>query len=325
MHNWLSTQYLGHMAHKSTAFPPHLFDVDDLSTAQAETLLDLAGEYVKRNRQKDKKHPVLKGRTLINLFFESSTRTRASFELAGKRLGMDVINLSASVSSVNKGESLLDTIATLNAMQADAIVLRHPQASAPELVKGKVDGSLINAGDGCHAHPTQALLDAFTIRAKKGHIKGLTVAICGDILHSRVARSNTRLLGMLGAKIRWIAPPTLMPIDVTPYHPVETYYHVDDGLKDADIIMMLRLQKERMTAPSVASVRDYFARYGLTYERLAQAKADALILHPGPVNRGVEMTYELADDLERTAILEQVEAGVAVRQALLEMLLKDSS
>jgi aspartate carbamoyltransferase catalytic subunit len=301
-------------------WPQHLLEIASLAPGDITAILDLAEKYCTRNRAVDKKHAILKGRTLINLFYENSTRTRSSFELAGKRLGMDVININASAASVAKGETLLDTALTLNAMQADIIALRYPHAGAVQLIAEKVNASVINAGDGAHEHPTQALLDALTIRRRKGAIKGLKVAICGDIAHSRVARSNILLLTKLGAEVTVIGPPTLMPMDVAQYG-ISVSHKLHQGLKDADIVMMLRIQFERIGGKAIASVRDYFHAYGLTYEALSHAKPDALVLHPGPMNRGVEIDSDLADDLMRSAVLDQVEMGVAVRQAILEMLI----
>ena len=302
------------------AWPRHLIQIEGMAAADIQTILDTAEHYIERNRAVDKKHKILGGRTLINLFFENSTRTRTSFELAGKRLSMDVINISASSSSTSKGETLLDTAMTLNAMQCDAIVLRHAQAGAVQLIAEKVTAHVINAGDGAHEHPTQALLDALTIRRKKGKLKGLKVAICGDIANSRVARSNIHLLKIMGANVTLIAPPTLMPTGVAGFG-VEYTTDMAKGLKDADVVMMLRIQHERMAGRGIASVRDYFMSYGLSYEKLKHAKPDALIMHPGPMNRGVEIDTDVADDINRSAILDQVEIGVAVRQAVLELLL----
>jgi aspartate carbamoyltransferase catalytic subunit len=297
----------------------HLLGIDGLSRDDVYMILDLAEQYAAKNREKDKKHPILKGRTLINLFYENSTRTRTSFELAGKRMGADVINMSVSSSSVKKGETLIDTAMTLNAMHPDFIAVRHPESGAVHLLARKVECAVINGGDGCHAHPTQALLDAMTIRQHKGKIEGLTIAICGDILHSRVARSNMQLLTLMGAKVRIIAPPTLMPACPQQYG-VEVFYDMRKGLKGCDIIMMLRLQLERMEGNFIPSLREYFHFYGLDEEKLSHAKPDALIMHPGPINRGVEIDSKLADDINRSAILQQVEMGVAVRQAVLELL-----
>lgn len=302
------------------SFPhTHLLGIDGLSRDDVGVILDLAEEYVERNGQLDKKHPILRGRTLINLFFENSTRTRTSFELAGKRLGADVINMSVSTSSVGKGETLIDTAMSLNAMHPDFITVRHSESGAPWLLAQKVNCAVINAGDGSNAHPTQALLDALTIRRAKGTIEGLKVAICGDILHSRVARSNMKLLTLMGAHVNIIAPPTLMPTDPESFG-VTPYYDMRKGLKDVDVVMTLRLQTERMRAAYVPSVREYFHFYGLDYEKLSHAKPDAIILDPGPIIRGLQIDSELADDIARSTILDQVEMGVAVRQAVLELL-----
>ncbi len=300
----------------------HLLSVADLTASDVTQLLDAADEHVVLNRQKDKKRPVLRGLTLINLFFENSTRTRTSFELAGKRLGADVINMSVASSAIKKGETLIDTAMTLNAMNPDFITVRHSESGAVHLLSQKVKCSVINAGDGCHEHPTQALLDALTIRRKKGKIKGLKVAICGDIKHSRVARSDILLLKMMGAEVRVIAPPTLLPLYPEALG-AKVYHNMREGLKDCDVIMMLRLQFERMNGSFVPSVREYFHLYGLNHEKLSYAKDDAVIMHPGPINRGVEIDSDLADDIHRSVILEQVEMGIAVRQAVLERLASD--
>ena len=297
----------------------HMLGIEGLSKTDITHILDLSETYIDKNRQSDKKHPILKGRTLINLFFENSTRTRTSFELAGKRLGLDVINMSASSSSTKKGETLIDTAMTLNAMHPDFITVRHPESGAVHLLSRKVNCAVINAGDGSHEHPTQALLDALTIRRKKGKIEGLKVAICGDILHSRVARSNIILLNEMGAHVRIIAPATLMPAEPEKLG-AKIYNNMREGLKGVDIIMMLRLQLERMDSSFIPSVREYFHFYGLDESKLKEAKSDALIMHPGPINRGVEIDTALADDLNRSVILDQVEMGVAVRQAVLEIL-----
>lgn len=297
----------------------HLLGIEGLSREEINRILDLSESYIEKNRQLDKKHVILKGRTLINLFFENSTRTRMSFELAGKRLGADVINMSVATSSVKKGETLIDTAMTLNAMHPDFIVVRHPESGAVQLLSKKVNCAVINAGDGSHEHPTQALLDALTIRRSKGKIEGLTVAICGDVLHSRVARSNLLLLNTMGAKVRLIAPPTLMPPQAEKLG-AEIYSDMRKGIKGVDVIMMLRLQLERMETQFVPSVREYFHFWGLDESKLALAKPDAVIMHPGPINRGVEIDTKLADDLNRSVILDQVEMGVAVRQAVLELL-----
>ena len=271
------------------------------------------------NRQADKKLQLLKGLTQINLFFESSTRTQTSFELAGKRLGADVVNMSVASSAMKKGETLIDTAMTLNAMHPDVLVVRHQDSGAVALLARHVRCAVINAGDGAHEHPTQALLDALTIRRRKGRIEGLTVAICGDILHSRVARSNILLLLAMGARVRVVAPTTLLPAGVEGFG-VEVFTDMQRGLEDADIVMMLRLQTERMQGSFVPSVAEYFHFYGLTYDKLRAAKPDALIMHPGPMNRGVEIDGVVADDIDRSAILDQVEMGVAVRMAVLDVL-----
>lgn len=296
----------------------HLLGIEGLSPDEITGLLDLADEAAELNRQINKKQDGLRGRTQINLFFEASTRTQSSFELAGKRLGADVMNMSVSSSSIKKGETVVDTAMTLNAMHPDLLVVRHHSAGAVELLSQKVSCSVINAGDGSHEHPTQALLDALTIRRNKGKIAGLTVAICGDVLHSRVARSNIILLNALGARVRLVAPSTLIP----PYAErlgAEVFTSMEKGLEDVDIIMMLRLQLERMSGSFVPSVREYFHFFGLDHDKLKRAKPDALVMHPGPMNRGVEIDSSVADD-NRSVISEQVEMGVAVRMAILQAL-----
>ena len=285
-------------------------------------LLDLADTYVEQNRKPNKALSLLQGRTVINLFFESSTRTRTSFELAGKRLGADVINMSVSTSSIKKGETLIDTAMTLNAMHTDVLVVRHSESGAVKLLSEKVNCAVMNAGDGSHEHPTQALLDALTIRRRRGKLQGLTVAICGDVLHSRVARSNILLLHTMGARVRVIGPPTLLPSAIDRFG-VEVFHDMREGLKDCDIVMMLRLQTERMQGRYVPSVREYFHFFGLDREKLAVAREDALVMHPGPMNRGVEIDSELADDIDRSVIREQVEMGVAVRMAAIDLLTRD--
>ncbi len=307
----------------STTFPiythKHLLGIKGLSPVDIEILLDRAEDAVAISRQSDKKIGTLRGRTQINLFFEASTRTQSSFELAGKRLGADVMNMSVGSSSVKKGETLIDTAITLNAMRPDVLVIRHSAAGAAELLAQKVGCSVINAGDGAHEHPTQALLDALTIRRAKGNLGGLTVAICGDVLHSRVARSNIILLSAMGARIRVVAPSTLLPSGIEQMG-VEVFTSMAEGLKDADVVMMLRLQRERMEGAYVPSVREYFRHFGLDAEKLKAAKADALVMHPGPMNRGVEISSDVADG-PQSVIQEQVEMGVAVRMAVLEALL----
>jgi aspartate carbamoyltransferase catalytic subunit len=297
----------------------HMLGIDGLSAAEITAVLDLADHYVEQNRRVDKRSAELRGRTIMNLFFEDSTRTRTSFELAGKRLGGDVLNMSVSTSSVKKGETLLDTAMTLNAMNPDFLIVRHALSGAPKLLADKVNCAVVNAGDGAHEHPTQALLDALSIRRRKGRLAGLTVAICGDITHSRVARSNIHLLGTMGAQVRVVGPPTLLPAAIDRMG-VDIFTDMDRGLRDVDIVMMLRLQHERMAGKFLPSLREYFHFYGLTAERLAVARPDALIMHPGPMNRGVEIDSEVADDIGRSLILDQVEFGVAVRMACLTLL-----
>ncbi|NGM19176.1 aspartate carbamoyltransferase catalytic subunit [Roseomonas stagni] len=297
----------------------HLLAIEGLEPPYIADLLDLAESYALLNRQGKTQRDLLKGRTLINLFFEDSTRTRTSFELAGKRLGADIVNMSVSTSSVNKGETLLDTASTLNAMKTDLLVIRHGQSGAPALLAQKLDAAVINAGDGTHEHPTQALLDALTIRRRKGTLEGLTVAICGDVLHSRVARSNIHLLLAMNCRVRIVGPPTLIPAEAASLG-VEVHHSMKTGLKDADVVMMLRLQKERMTGGLVPSAREFFRFYGLDAEKLSHAKPDAIVMHPGPMNRGVEIDSAIADDPVRSVIGEQVEMGVAVRMAVLDVL-----
>jgi aspartate carbamoyltransferase catalytic subunit len=296
----------------------HLLGIEGLSPHDIEALLALSEEQVEVSRQVEKKKATLRGRTQINLFFEPSTRTQSSFELAGKRLGADVMNMSVASSSVKKGETLIDTAMTLNAMRPDIIIVRHHAAGAVHLLARKVDCSVVNAGDGAHEHPTQALLDALTIRRNKGRIAGLLVTICGDILHSRVARSNIILLQALGARVRLIGPRTLLPPQAERLG-VEVFTDMRQGLKGADIIIMLRLQRERMNGSFVPSVKEYFRYWGLDQEKLALAQPDALVMHPGPMNRGVEISSEVADGAQ-SLIREQVEMGVAVRMAVLEAL-----
>ncbi|HVP84698.1 MAG TPA: aspartate carbamoyltransferase catalytic subunit [Rhizomicrobium sp.] len=297
----------------------HLLGIEGISPPEIVALLDLAETYVTLNRAVDKKSAVLRGRTLINLFFEASTRTQSSFELAGKRLGADVLNMSVKTSSVSKGETLIDTATTLNAMRPDILVVRHQDSGAAELLSRQLDCCVVNAGDGSHEHPTQALLDALTIRRRRGSLEGLVVAICGDVLHSRVARSNIHLLAKMGARVRLIAPRTLLPKDADRFG-VEIFHDMREGLKGVDIVMMLRLQLERMSGAFVPSTREYFRFYGLDREKLAYAKPGALVMHPGPMNRGVEIDSEVADDIEVSLIQEQVEMGVAIRMAVLDAL-----
>ena len=296
----------------------HLLGIEGLQPPEIVGLLDLAEQAVEVSRQIEKKKAVLRGRTQINLFFESSTRTQSSFEIAGKRLGADVMNMAVGNSALKKGETLIDTAMTLNAMRPDILVVRHHAAGAVELLSHKVSCSVINAGDGAHEHPTQALLDALTIRRHKGDIAALTVAICGDIAHSRVARSNILLLNALGARVRVIGPSTLIPAGIERMG-VTAFTDMRTGLAGADIVMMLRLQRERMDGSFVPSVREYFRYFGLDQEKLAFAKPDALVMHPGPMNRGVEIDSAVADG-PQSLIREQVEMGVAVRMAVLEAL-----
>lgn len=306
-------------------FPhPHLLGIDGLSPGEISLILDTAQHYAEKNRSAEKTADSLRGRTVVNLFFENSTRTLTSFELAAKRLGADVINMTVATSSVKKGETLIDTAMTLNAMNPDALVVRHQDSGAVLLLSQKVNCAVVNAGDGRHEHPTQALLDALTIRRHKGRLHRLSVAICGDVAHSRVARSNIALLNIMGSRVRLIAPPTLLPAGIDRMG-VEIFHDMAEGLEGCDIIMMLRLQRERMRASHIPSVREFFRFYGLDRDKLRNAKPDALIMHPGPMNRGVEIDSEVADDVERSVIREQVEMGVAVRQAVLELLVADKT
>ncbi|HPD91219.1 MAG: aspartate carbamoyltransferase catalytic subunit [Rhodobacter sp.] len=300
----------------------HLLGIEPLHPSEITAILDLADDYVTLNRSGDKHREVLKGLTQINMFFENSTRTQASFELAGKRLGADVMNMAMQTSSVKKGETLIDTALTLNAMHPDLLVVRHPHSGAVNLLAEKVNCAVLNAGDGKHEHPTQALLDALTIRRKKGRLHRLTVAICGDIAHSRVARSNLILLGKMENRVRLIGPPTLMPAGVQEFG-CEVYDDMQKGLQGADVVMMLRLQKERMDGGFIPSEREYYHRYGLDAEKLAFARDDAIVMHPGPMNRGVEIDGTIADDINRSVIQEQVEMGVAVRMAAMDLLARN--
>ncbi len=300
----------------------HLLGIEPLAPEEIRAILDLSERYVDLNRRTVKQSDVLAGMTQVNLFYEPSTRTQASFELAGKRLGADVMNMPVGFSSVKKGETLIDTAMTLNAMHPDLLVVRHPASGAVNLLAQKVDCAVLNAGDGRHEHPTQALLDALTIRRAKGRIQRLTVAICGDIAHSRVARSNLILLGKMENRIRLIAPPTLMPAGVEDFG-CELFDDMREGLKGADVVMMLRLQRERMDGGFVPSMREYYHRYGLDAEKLAAAAPDAIVMHPGPMNRGVEIDGTLADDINRSVIQDQVEMGVAVRMACMDLLARN--
>jgi aspartate carbamoyltransferase catalytic subunit len=302
----------------------HLLGIEGLNPAVINSLLDLAESYALLNRSGKTRRDVLRSKTLINLFFEDSTRTRTSFELAGKRLGADVINMPVSTSSVSKGETLLDTAATLNAMNCDILVVRHKSSGAPALLAQKVDAAVINAGDGMHEHPTQALLDALTIRRHRGRLEGLIVVICGDIAHSRVARSTFLLLTSLGCHVRVIGPPTLIPAGIEQFG-VTVYHDMRPALEGADVVMALRLQTERMIVDQtggglIPSAREYFTYFGLDPAKLSYAKPDVLVMHPGPMNRGVEIASQVADDSAHSVIREQVEMGVAVRMAVLDTL-----
>jgi len=299
----------------------HLLGIQDLSISDVNYILSEAKQFIKLNRSDNKKIDTLKGKTQINLFFEPSTRTQSSFELAGKRLGADVMSMNIVNSVIKKGETLIDTAMTLNAMHPNLIVVRHQDSGACNLLSQKVECAVINAGDGRREHPTQALLDALTIKEKKGKVQGLRIAICGDILHSRVARSNIYLLNMLGAEVNIVAPTNLMPKNLEKFG-VNKFSDMKKGLKDCDIVMMLRLQNERMNSSFLASNREYYEYYGLTPDKLDCAKNDALIMHPGPMNRGIEIDTNLADDINKSIIQEQVELGVAVRMACLKIFCK---
>ena len=300
----------------------HLLGIEPLGPAAITEILDRADRYVALNRDAGRHADALAGATLINMFFESSTRTQASFELAGKRLGADVMNMAMQASSLTKGETLIDTATTLNAMGPDLLVVRHPHSGAVNLLAEKVTCAVLNAGDGRHEHPTQALLDALTIRRAKGRLHRLSVAICGDIAHSRVARSNILLLNRMESRVRLIAPPTLLPKGIEGFG-VEVFEDMEEGLRDVDVVMMLRLQRERMDGGFVPSEREYYHRYGLDHDKLAFAKPDAIVMHPGPMNRGVEIDGTLADDINRSVIREQVEMGVAVRMAAMDLLARN--
>jgi aspartate carbamoyltransferase catalytic subunit len=301
----------------------HLLSAADLDAPTATLILDTADEMAGLADREIKKFPTLRGRTVVNLFYEDSTRTRISFEAAAKRLSADVINFSAKGSSVSKGESLKDTALTLQAMGADAVVIRHPASGAPHRLAHWVRGSVLNAGDGTHEHPTQALLDAYTMRARLGRLAGLNVAIVGDVLHSRVARSNVLLLHTLGAKVTLVAPPTLLPVGVGAW-PATTSYDLDAALGEADVVMMLRVQRERMGEAYFPSSREYARRYGLDVPRMQRLPEHAIVMHPGPMNRGMEIAPEVADS-PRSTIVEQVANGVSVRMAVLYLLLGGSS
>ena len=298
--------------------PKHLLGIQNLSVLEAKEILTEAKSFIKLNRGSSKKLDVLRGKTQINLFFEPSTRTQSSFELAGKRLGADVMSMNITNSAIKKGETLIDTAMTLNAMHPDIIVIRHQDSGACNLLSQKVNCAVLNAGDGRREHPTQALLDALTIINRRKKIEGLKIAICGDILHSRVARSNIYLLNMLGAEVNIVAPSNLMPNEIEKFG-VNIFSDMKKGVKDCDIVMMLRLQNERMTSSFLSSNREYYEYYGLTPDKIQYAKEDALIMHPGPMNRGIEIDTNLADDINKSVIKEQVELGVAVRMACLKI------
>lgn len=300
----------------------HLLGIEPLAPHDIKTILDLADQYANQARGGAKYGDALAGLTQINMFFENSTRTQASFELAGKRLGADVMSMAMQASSINKGETLIDTAMTLNAMHPDLLVVRHPHSGAVDLLAQKVNCAVLNAGDGRHEHPTQALLDALTIRRAKGRLHRLSIAICGDIAHSRVARSNILLLGKMENRIRLIGPPTLMPAGIGEFG-VEVFDDMEKGLEGVDVVMMLRLQRERMDGGFIPSEREYYHRYGLDREKLRYAAPDAIVMHPGPMNRGVEIDGELADDIHRSVIQQQVEMGVAVRMAAMDLLARN--
>jgi aspartate carbamoyltransferase catalytic subunit len=300
----------------------HLLGIEHVSRDEVVSILDTAEAFFEVSRRPIRKVPTLRGKTILNLFYEASTRTRTSFELAGKRLSADVVNMSASSSSTTKGESLLDTVRTLEAMQPDVVVIRHAASGAPHYVASRVRCAIVNAGDGLHEHPTQALLDAFSIRRAKKRLSGLKIAICGDVAHSRVARSNALLLTMFGNEVRFAAPRTLLPAYAEQYG-VKVFDRIEPALEGADVVMMLRIQKERLEGALLPSMREYSRTFGLNGRRLALASPDAIVMHPGPMNRGVEIDPTVAD-CERSVILDQVEAGVAVRMSVLYMLAAES-
>lgn len=300
----------------------HLLGIEPLQPQQIKKILDLADYYADQNRINAQNNNALAGCTQVNMFFEHSTRTQASFEIAGKRLGADVMNMSMEASSIKKGETLIDTALNLNAMRPDLLVVRHPHSGAVDLLAQKVNCAVLNAGDGSHEHPTQALLDALTIRRSKGRLQRLNIAICGDVAHSRVARSNIILLGKMENRLRLVGPSTLMPSNINEFG-VEVFYDIKQGLRDVDVVMMLRLQRERMDGGFIPSEREYYHRYGLDAKKLSYAKPDAIVMHPGPMNRGVEIDGEIADDLRHSVIQEQVEMGVAVRMAAMDILMRN--
>ena len=300
----------------------HLVETADLNTKEIEFILDEAKKFINFNKKRVKKSNLLEGRTIFNLFFEDSTRTRTSFEVAAKRLGADLINVAVKDSSINKGETLLDTMTTINSMNPDVLIVRHPEEGISKRISNNVDACVINAGDGSHEHPTQALLDALTIKNRFNNFSKLQIAICGDILHSRVARSNIIILSKLGAKINVIGPKQWLPKNINKL-PVEVYTDMKKGLKNCDIVMMLRIQKERIVGKIMPNQKTYFNKYGLDYNKLKYAKKNAFVMHPGPMNRGVEIDSKLADDITRSLIQEQVAMGVAIRMACLDILIKN--
>ena len=300
----------------------HLVETADLNTKEIEFILDEAKKFINFNKKRVKKSNLLEGRTVFNLFFEDSTRTRTSFEVAAKRLGADLINVAVKDSSINKGETLLDTMTTINSMNPDVLIVRHPEEGISKRISNNVDACVINAGDGSHEHPTQALLDALTIKNRFNNFSKLQIAICGDILHSRVARSNIIILSKLGAKVNVIAPKQWLPKNINKL-PVEVYTDMKKGLKNCDIVMMLRIQKERIVGKIMPNQKTYFNKYGLDYNKLKYAKKNAFVMHPGPMNRGVEIDSKLADDITRSLIQEQVAMGVAIRMACLDILIKN--
>ena len=300
----------------------HLVETADLNTKEIEFILDEAKKFINFNKKRVKKSNLLEGRTVFNLFFEDSTRTRTSFEVAAKRLGADLINVAVKDSSINKGETLLDTMTTINSMNPDVLIVRHPEEGISKRISNNVDACVINAGDGSHEHPTQALLDALTIKNRFNNFSKLQIAICGDILHSRVARSNIIILSKLGAKVNVIGPKQWLPKNINKL-PVEVYTDMKKGLKNCDIVMMLRIQKERIVGKIMPNQKTYFNKYGLDYNKLKYAKKNAFVMHPGPMNRGIEIDSKLADDITRSLIQEQVAMGVAIRMACLDILIKN--
>ena len=300
----------------------HLVETADLNAKEIKFILDEAKKFINFNKKRVKKSNLLEGRTIFNLFFEDSTRTRTSFEVAAKRLGADLINVAIKDSSINKGETLLDTMTTINSMNPDVLIVRHPEEGISKRISNNVDACVINAGDGSHEHPTQALLDALTIKNRFNNFSKLQIAICGDILHSRVARSNIIILSKLGAKINVIGPKQWLPKNINKL-PVDVYTDMKKGLKNCDIVMMLRIQKERIVGKIMPNQKTYFNKYGLDYNKLKYAKKNAFVMHPGPMNRGVEIDSKLADDITRSLIQEQVAMGVAIRMACLDILIKN--